>query len=77
MRQFLLIKVAQRLQSAPEVQKVLTDYGQMILVRLGLHEQELSAEGIIFLEVDPKGNVVDMVRSLENISGVTVKLIEV
>ncbi len=76
MRQFLLIRVEQRQKTAPDVQRVLTEYGQMILVRLGLHEQESSAEGIIFLEVDPKGNVTDMVRSLENLSGVTVKLIE-
>jgi len=76
MRQFLIIKIEHREKAAPEVQKVLTTYGSSILVRLGLHEQELSPEGIIFLEVDPAGPITEMVNKLETLPGVTVKLIE-
>ncbi|MFN4216084.1 MAG: hypothetical protein ACK4HQ_01590 [Brevinematales bacterium] len=76
MRQFLLIKIERRENTAPNVQQVLTTYGSNILVRLGLHEQENSSEGIIFLEVDPKGPITAMVNSLESLTGVKVKLIE-
>ncbi|MFN3660949.1 MAG: hypothetical protein ACK4TN_06920 [Brevinematales bacterium] len=76
MRQFLLIKIERRENTALNVQQVLTTYGSSILVRLGLHEQETSSEGIIFLEVDPKGPITNMVNSLESLAGVTVKLIE-
>jgi|YNPMSStandDraft_1061717.scaffolds.fasta_scaffold00363_17 hypothetical protein len=76
MRQFVLIKVDQRSNNALNVQKILTEYGSAILVRLGLHERQESDEGIIFLEVDPKADLVQMVSSLEDLPGVTVKLIE-
>ncbi|MCX7882694.1 MAG: hypothetical protein N2314_05685 [Brevinematales bacterium] len=77
MRQFLLIKIERRENTAFEVQRILTTYGESIRVRLGLHEQETSSEGIIFLEVDPKGAIIEMLQKLENLSGVTVKLIEI
>lgn len=76
MRQFILIKVENRENTAIDVQRLLTTYGKYILIRLGLHEEKNSPEGIIFLEVDPKGPMIDMIKTLETIPGVTVKLIE-
>lgn len=45
------IHVTDRLKDAVTVQKVFTEYGNLVKTRLGLHEIGSSPEGIVLLEV--------------------------
>ncbi len=48
----VLVKIGNRDQSAVEVQRVLTQFGKAIKVRLGLHDfDEKSSKGLIVLQV--------------------------
>jgi metal-responsive CopG/Arc/MetJ family transcriptional regulator len=50
----MAIVISHRSKNAPEVQKILTKFGCMIKVRLGLHEagNVCSEEGLIILQLD-------------------------
>jgi hypothetical protein len=71
------IKMEERQKTAVKVQDVLTEYGCLIKVRLGLHNvapDQCSPTGLILLEVivnDPKAG--EMLDSLNAIEGVQAK----
>ena len=73
------IKVEKRENDAGEVQKLLTDFGCSIKVRLGLHDvpsDACSPSGLIVLEVvaDDK-ELEDFINSLNAVTSVTAKSI--
>ncbi|MGL1892593.1 MAG: hypothetical protein OCD02_13270 [Spirochaetaceae bacterium] len=72
----VLIKVGNRDESAVEVQKVLTEYGKAIKVRLGLHDyDEASSKGLIVLQVTKKEFGAEKKSKIEAISDTKVELI--
>jgi len=76
----LLILVDKRKESAPTVQKILTDWGCMIKTRLGVHDGLLdncTNEGLIFLElVGEKAKKEELSRKLDLLDGVRTKLVD-
>ena len=76
----LLILVDKRKESAPTVQKILTDWGCMIKTRLGVHDGLLdncTNEGLIFLElVGEKAKKEELSRKLDLLDGVRSKLVD-
>ena len=77
----VLVKVDQRTDSADMVQKILTDFGCSIKVRLGLHDvpcNSCSPSGLIFLQVSgDEEPVKEMISELNNIDSVTAKFITI
>jgi len=71
------IHIANRSQSVPEVQRILTECGCSIRTRLGLHEvsdDACSPSGLLILEMygdDPK--ILEMQASLKQLDGVSVQ----
>jgi hypothetical protein len=71
------IKMDARQNTAVKVQDILTEYGCLIKVRLGLHNvisDQCSSSGLILLEViidDPR--VLEMLKLLNGIEGVQAK----
>lgn len=77
-RCLLLISVNDRISSALEVQKILTKYGDIVLVRLGLHNSSENKAGLIILELKPEKEKIDMLQSeLKNIPEVNLKYVEI
>jgi len=81
-KDFIVVVVNKRREEAVEVQKILTEWGCYIRTRLGMHDDVLnqcSNVGNIFLELageeenDKKHE--DLEQELNNIEGVTAKLI--
>jgi hypothetical protein len=71
------VHITNRVKRAPEVQKVLTEFGCSIKTRLGLHEASATAcspSGLILLEMvgDDKASN-RMARKLKAIEGVEVQ----
>lgn len=71
----VIIKVDKRNDVASEVQKILTDYGCSIRVRLGLHDEPVnvcSPAGLIFLQVageeEPVRKMMEKLNDLDNVS---------
>lgn len=79
-RKIILIKIDRRQEYALEVQRILTEYGCNIKVRLGLHGGSSEAcveDGLVILEVDgDKKSLQKMTAALNKESHVTAKLIE-
>ena len=77
----VLVKVDQRTDSAEMVQKILTDFGCSIKVRLGLHDvpcNSCSPTGLIFLQVSgDEEPVKEMITELNNVDNVTAKYITI
>ncbi len=75
------IVIEDRKEFAPYVQKVLTEFGSIIKMRIGLHdggENSLSNEGFIILNLeDDDSKVSEFVDKLKNIKSVRVKNIKV
>lgn len=76
----VLIKVDHRSQEAGLVQKVLTEYGCNIKVRLGLHEasnEYCAQDGMIVLHVDGKEQELSkMLENLNTIDYVNAQMLE-
>lgn len=77
MKTILGIKVSNRLEEVDRMQDILTEQGNIIKTRLGLHQQESSQsskEGIILLELDKDtdGKCEALERSLQDIEGIEV-----
>lgn len=75
--QLMLIKVNQRVQKATEVQSLLTEYGCLIKMRLGLHEagDQCSNQGLIILQLTGgQDERQEFERRLGEIKGVTFKV---
>ena len=78
----MAIKLSPRNKIAPTVQEILTRYGCIIKVRLGLHEASVdacSAFGLILLELlgDEKNQIIKLTEELNSLEYVTAKLIEI
>jgi len=75
------IVIGDRRKFAPEVQKVLTEFGCIIKMRIGLHEgieNSCSNEGFIMLNLnDDDKEINKFIKKLENIESVRVKNIKV
>ncbi len=71
------IKIEKRENSAVKVQNILTEYGCIIKVRLGLHDVPsdiCTSSGLVMLEV-VKGDkaIPDLLEELNKVDGVTAK----
>lgn len=77
----MALKINQRVQKAVDVQNLLTKYGCVIKVRLGLHEatgDACSNEGLILLQLsEDTEEVRRFQQELSKIEGVTQKTIEI
>lgn len=74
----VLIKIGNRDQSAVEVQRVLTQFGKAIKVRLGLHDFEAeSSNGLIVLQVTSKELGVEIQNELVGIPETKVELVTI
>ena len=76
----MAIKVCKRRDVADSIQKVLTEFGCIIQMRLGLHEagDVCSDEGLIILQlVDDAGEIARLEKTLGELSGVAFKMIEI
>lgn len=71
------VHITERLKSAVEVQKILTEYGCNIKTRLGLHEisdESCSPRGLLILELcGDEGKIEAMTKALRELEGVEVK----
>lgn len=76
----IMIKIDQRSQEAELVQKVLTEYGCNIKVRLGLHDistEKCATDGLVVLHVEGKTEeLTAMLTKLNNIDYVQAQLME-
>ena len=78
MKTVMAIMVANRKEEAEKVQKLLTGWGCLIKMRVGLHDQVLdncSDEGLIILElVGDKEKHEELMRKLNVLKGVQAKM---
>lgn len=75
-----VLRIDRRNEKAPGVQKVLTEFGCIIKMRLGLHEagNVCSNQGLIILELAPDTEeIAKLLDTLNAIDGVTAKLLEI
>jgi len=77
----IAIKIGKRENDAANVQKILTEFGCNIKVRLGLHDvpsESCSPSGLIILEVVAEDSQIDNILSkLNNNDSVTAKLLKI
>ena len=76
----MAIVLDRRSKNAPEVQSLLTKYGCIIRVRLGLHEagNACSEEGLILLQLVGEEEDINQFESeLNNMKGVRAKRIQI
>jgi hypothetical protein len=77
----MVIKIDQRSKYAIEAQKILTEFGCHIQVRLGLHEatnEVCSTDGLIILEVRGESEILErMLAKLNALDNVTAKIMEI
>jgi len=69
------ITTEKREKEIPGVQEVLTEYGENIVSRLGVHNCTKDREGLIIVVYDAD-NVEAFVEDLENISDINVNYME-
>ncbi len=71
------VHVTERLKSAVDVQKILTEFGSLIKTRLGLHElngKSDSPNGLLILELEGDDKKIkQMAAKLKKIQGIDVK----
>ncbi len=79
-KSIILIYLNHRNEAAVQVQKILSAWGCLIKVRLGIHDgvlDECTETGLIFLEVvGEKEKLQELTRKLNLVKGVDAKLIE-
>lgn len=76
----MAIVINRRSKNAVEVQNLLTKYGCIIKMRLGLHEagNVCSEEGFVLLQLaGDSENIKDFEKELNDMDGVKVKLMEI
>lgn len=78
----MLIKLSPRNEIAPNVQKLLTEYGCIIKTRLGLHEataDSCSRSGLIILDLlnEDTDKILELESKLNELKGVSAKIVEV
>jgi hypothetical protein len=77
----MAIKIEPRVKKAPEVQEVLTKYGCIIHTRIGLHEathDKCANSGLVLLNLlsDEKEEIKNLQKELDNMNGVSAKVLE-
>lgn len=76
----IMVKIDHRSQEAESVQKVLTEYGCNIKVRLGLHEASTefcATDGLVLLQVDGKAEeLTQLLGKLNDIAYVQAQMME-
>ncbi len=71
------ITVDKRTKAAPQVQEILTKFGDSILMRVGVHDPGEEQNGLITLNLrDKDEKIMALQRELESLDGVNVKSIE-
>jgi putative iron-only hydrogenase system regulator len=71
------ILVDKRKKSAPRVQEILTDYGDSILSRVGIHDPGEENHGLIVLCIrDTEEFLNKLSKELEELDGVSIKSIQ-
>ena len=73
----MVIIVENRDSKAPDVQEILTKFGDIINARLGLHENKLNEGKIILDLTDNKEKIEELSKELEGIQGIRVGLMMV
>ena len=71
----IAITVERRTKEVPDVQKTLTEYGENIIARLGLHNIGENKNGLIIIAYEGE-NVVEFIKELEKIKNIHVKSME-
>jgi hypothetical protein len=74
----LVIHVTNRLKKAPLVQKTLSQFGDAIRTRLGLHEidkEYSSPSGIMVLDIVGESRARQLKKALDEIKGIETKLV--
>lgn len=73
----IAVKIQDRENEAPQVQKILTDFGCAIKIRLGLHDipaDTCTSSGLVILQVvAPEDDVREFLGKLNSLSHVTAK----
>jgi hypothetical protein len=81
METIMVLKVNHRDKKAPTLQELLTKYGCLIKVRLGLHEagNVCSSEGLILLQLDATdaGELEKFTNEISAMEGLAVKTIQI
>lgn len=76
----MAIKINPRTRFAPKVQEILTEYGNIINTRIGLHESSNNNQaGLIILNLsfEIEQDMLDLMTSLNTLDGVTAKTLSV
>lgn len=74
----LVVHVTDRLKKAPEVQKSLSEFGNVIRTRVGLHEvnrEYSSPEGVLLLDIVGEAKARQLQKALNKIRGIETKLV--
>jgi len=74
----LAVHVTDRVKKAPLVQKSLSEFGDVIRTRLGLHEvskEYSSPEGLLLLDILGEPKARQLQRALNEIPGIETKLV--
>ncbi|MDO4534438.1 MAG: hypothetical protein Q4B63_01340 [Clostridium perfringens] len=80
MFKIMLIKVGGRSENAPKVQEILTEYGNIINTRLGLHQtHDNKSTGLIVLrlELDEESAIKELYEKLDELHNVTVTVVDI
>lgn len=80
-KELMLILIDKRREEAPEVQKVLTEFGCLVKTRLGIHDgvlDQCSNTGLIILElVGNASEQEELSMKLNALDGVKSKLVDI
>ncbi len=74
----LAVHITDRLKEVPLVQKTLSKFGNIIRVRLGLHEVDKeysSPGGVLLLDIVTEPKARQLKKALDKISGIETKLV--
>lgn len=74
----LIVHVTDRLKEVPAVQQSLSQFGDVIKTRLGLHEiseEYSSPQGVLILEIVGEPKAKRLQKALEKIKGIETKLV--
>lgn len=74
----LAVHITNRMEEVPMVQKTLSDFGDVIKTRLGLHdigEEYSSAEGVLVLDIKGETRAKQLQKALAKIKGVETQLV--
>jgi hypothetical protein len=73
----LAVHITDRLKEVPPVQKILSQYGDVIRTRLGLHQvgkDYSSPEGVLILDIINESKARQLQKTLGNLQGIETKL---